>query len=73
MAPIPFDDWMAKPNAFYYWTIAFDPNAFRDRPPQLQSVLQAALAAYRDKQARKIIDVLRNADSADAIVKGDME
>jgi PQQ-dependent catabolism-associated CXXCW motif protein len=68
MAPIPFDDWMAKPNAFYYWTIAFDPNAFRDRPPQLQSVLQAALAAYRDKQARKIIDVLRNADSADAIV-----
>lgn len=63
-----FDEYMSKPSGFYYWRIAFDPAEFNTRPPQLRNALQAALAAYRNKQASGIIDALKNADANDPTV-----
>jgi PQQ-dependent catabolism-associated CXXCW motif protein len=65
---IPFYDYMAKPTGFYYWTIAFDPRSFSDRPPQLAAALSAALAAYRTRQPTAMLEALQNADPNDRAV-----
>lgn len=62
---IEFYSYLANPKTFYCWTVAFDPEAYRDRPPRLQAALRAAIAAYRDKQSQRMLDALAGADAND--------
>lgn len=65
---IQFQAYIANPTGFYYWTIAFDPADYKDRPPRLQAALRTALAAYREKQAQKMLNALAGADAKDPAV-----
>lgn len=62
---IEFYKYIAEPAAFYYWTIAFDPDAYKDRPPRLRAALQAALIAYRDEQPQRMLEALAGVDAND--------
>lgn len=66
--PIGFPDWSVKPSGFYYWRIAFDPQAFNNEPPQLRSALLAARAAYVEQNPQAIVDALRGADASNPSV-----
>lgn len=65
---IQFSNYIANPAGFYYWTIAFDPADYENRPPRLQAALRTALTAYRDKQPQKMLDALAGADAKDPAV-----
>ncbi|MEZ5786961.1 MAG: rhodanese-like domain-containing protein [Xanthobacteraceae bacterium] len=65
---IQFQKYIANPTGFYYWTIAFDPADFKNRPPRLEAALRTALAAYRERQAQKMLDALAGADAKDPAV-----